>query len=323
MSNTLISDLLFQLSKQHEEEGDTWRARSMKKAAFAIKKYPDVIESGADAVKNIKGVGKGVAKRIDEILENGSLAELILDDDKIQKKNAIRELLTVTGIGPTRAKKFVNDMKIMSIDTLKSSQQEGKVKLTHHIEMGLKYYEDLKHRIPFMEITKFRLKFQKVFDEISSDIIWDICGSHRRRQSTSGDMDILFTLKNRSPNDKKNYLRSVVKGLKKANIIVDDLTISGSTKYMGFCRFSSNIMTRRLDIRYVPYKSYYTALLYFTGSKKFNVDMRNVAIEKGYSLSEYSMTHTETGEELMFNSEKEIFDKLGMTYYLPQDRNEE
>ena len=51
--------------------------------------------------------------------------------------------------------------------------------------------------------------------------------------------------------------------------------------------------------------------------------MRNIAIERGYSLSEYSMTNTETGEELTFNSEKEIFDKLGMKYCLPHDRNEE
>ena len=139
MANKLISDLLFQLAKQNEDNGNTWSGRSMKKAAFAIKNYPDEIMSGAEAVKNIKGVGKGVGKRIDEILENGSLAELILDDDEILKKNAIKELLTITGIGPTRAKKFVNEMNIVSIDTLKSAHQEGKVKLTHHIEMGIKF----------------------------------------------------------------------------------------------------------------------------------------------------------------------------------------
>jgi len=323
MSNTLISDLLFQLAKQREEDGDTWRARSMKKAALAIKKYPDVIESGADAVKNIKGVGKGVAKRIDEILENGSLSELKLDDSKIQKKNAIKQLLTVTGIGPTRAKKYVNEMNIMSIDDLKSQSQLGQVKLTHHIEMGLKYYDDLEHRIPYDEILQFKSLYQAIFSEISDNIIWDVCGSHRRGKPTSGDMDVLFTLKNRPSNDKKNYLKLVVKSMKEANILVDDLTITGSTKYMGFCKLSENNFSRRIDIRYVPYKSYYTALLYFTGSKKFNVDMRNIAIEQGYSLSEYSMTNTETSEEIMFNSEKEIFDLLGMTYCLPHDRNEE
>tara|TARA_B110000967_G_C18846427_1_gene542245 strand:- start:668 stop:1639 length:972 start_codon:yes stop_codon:yes gene_type:complete len=323
MSNTLISDLLFQLAKQREEDGDTWRARSMKKAALAINKYQDIIESGSDAVKNIKGVGKGVAKRIDEILQNGSLLELKLDDGKIKKKNAIKQLLTVTGIGPTRAKKYVNEMNIVSIDDLKSQSQQGKIKLTHHIEMGLKYYDDLEHRIPYDEILQFKSLYQAIFSEISDNIIWDVCGSHRRGQPTSGDMDVLFTLKNRSSKDKKNYLKLAVKSMKKANILVDDLTITGTTKYMGFCKLSEEMLSRRIDIRYVPFKSYYTALLYFTGSKKFNVDMRNIAIEKGYSLSEYSMTNTETGEEIMFNSEKEIFDLLGMTYCLPHDRNEE
>jgi DNA polymerase/3'-5' exonuclease PolX len=323
MSNTLISDLLFQLAKQREEDNDTWRARSMQKAASAIKKYPDVIESGADAVKNIKGVGKGVAKRIDEILENGSLLELKLDDSKIQQKNAIKQLLTITGIGPTRAKKYVNEMNIVSIDDLKAQSQQGKIKLTHHIEMGLKYYDDLEHRIPYDEILQFKSLYQAIFSEISDNIIWDVCGSHRRGQTTSGDMDVLFTLKNRSSKDKKNYLKLAVKSMKNANILVDDLTLTGNTKYMGFCKLSEGMLSRRIDIRYVPFKSYYTALLYFTGSKKFNVDMRNIAIQKGYSLSEYSMTNTETGDEIMFNSEKEIFDLLDMTYCLPHDRNEE
>jgi DNA polymerase beta len=50
---------------------------------------------------------------------------------------------------------------------------------------------------------------------------------------------------------------------------------------MGFCQLDNNPLARRIDIRYVPYKSYYTALLYYTGSKNFNIEMRSIALKWG------------------------------------------
>lgn len=46
---------------------------------------------------------------------------------------------------------------------------------------------------------------------------------------------------------------------------------------------------RRIDIRIIPHDQYYCALLYFTGSDAFNRDMRTVALEKGFTLNEYSI----------------------------------
>ena len=63
---------------------------------------------------------------------------------------------------------------------------------------GLAYYDDLKHRIPFMEIHHFKKTLEVICNQISSNIIWNICGSHRRRNSTSGDIDILLSLVNQN-----------------------------------------------------------------------------------------------------------------------------
>ena len=46
---------------------------------------------------------------------------------------------------------------------------------------------------------------------------------------------------------------------------------------------------RRIDIRLLPYDQYYCALLYFTGSDMFNKNMRGVALEKGFTLNEYTI----------------------------------
>ena len=99
---------------------------------------------------------------------------------------------------------------------------------------------------------------------------------------------------------------------------------------------------RRLDLRLVPYDSYHAAMLYFTGSDEHNKLMRNVAIEKGYKLSEYGLyrvlssptkrataatTSTSATEVKLaerpeaVESEADIFKLLGMPYKTPQERD--
>ena len=91
-----------------------------------------------------------------------------------------------------------------------------------------------------------------------------------------------------------------------------------STKYMGFSKYK-NKPVRRIDIRYIPYDSYYSALLYFTGSGDLNKKMRNIAKTKNYKLSEYGLFN-ENGEKFKVKSERDIFKLLDMEYLPPRLR---
>ena len=94
------------------------------------------------------------------------------------------------------------------------------------------------------------------------------------------------------------------------------------TKFMGFAQLP-NKNVRRIDIRFMPYESYYCALLYFTGSGNFNRKMRNVAIQMNYKLNEYGLYKINKGgkyERLLVESEKDVFDYLNMEYLPPQLR---
>ena len=80
---------------------------------------------------------------------------------------------------------------------------------------------------------------------------------------------------------------------------------------------------RRLDIRLVPYNQYYCGILYFTGSDMFNKEMRAVALEKGFTLNEYSLRPLVDGKPdkpLPVSSEKDVFDYLELPYKLPKER---
>jgi DNA polymerase/3'-5' exonuclease PolX len=116
-------------------------------------------------------------------------------------------------------------------------------------------------------------------------------------------------------------LTQLVDTLKEIGFLIDHLTESGNKKYMGVCRVVS--IARRIDIRFVDYASYYAALMYFTGSKHFNIAVRRRALEMGYSLNEYGLHEAddESKTPIPVESEKKIFDLLGIDYVAPTDRD--
>jgi DNA polymerase beta len=88
---------------------------------------------------------------------------------------------------------------------------------------------------------------------------------------------------------------------------------------MGICKLVKNYPLRRIDIRYMPYESFYSAILYFTGAKDFNRKMRYIADSMGYTLNEYGL-FDENGKPFIVTSEKDIFNILGMEYLTPDKR---
>lgn len=320
MNNTLIIQILERLLKQYKLDSSLrFKSRALEKAINSIKKYNSNIKSGDDAIKNINGVAKGIGRRIDEILETGKLKEL-KTGTKIEN-NAADNLMEVTGIGPTKAKKLV-DAGIKSIDNLRKAIQEGKISSTHHINIGLKYYEDLKNRIPRQEITLMKKILDKEIKSINKNLIFDICGSYRRGLKTSGDIDVLISNPQYISNiEKEKFLERIVKKLKEVGFILDSLTSDGAKKYMGVCKLKTSKYGRRIDIRCVNYSAFYSALIYFTGSKNFNLLMRKKAIELGYSLSEYSLKEKKSGKIIILKSEEELFNILNMDYVSPLDRD--
>ncbi len=76
----------------------------------------------------------------------------------------------------------------------------------------------------------------------------------------------------------------------------------------------------RFDLRVVPPASYGNLLQHFTGSKHHNVALREDAVRRGLSISEYSVTVVETGEEHSFATEEEVYEFLGYAWIPPELR---
>lgn len=207
--------------------------------------------------------------------------------------------------------------------------------LTHHQLVGIKYFYDIEKRIKRMEIDKINKLLQTVCAKINKDIKATICGSYRRECSSSGDIDVLLTHPCcQYPDDLKtlasNPLKKIVRVLTDIGFLVDHLTTEGNTKYMGLCQLKNYPSARRIDIRFIPYKSYGSALLYFTGSRDFNTTMRTHCLSKGYTLNEYGLyknivdkeTRKKTkGEFVPCETEEDFFTFLEYPYKTPKERN--
>ncbi len=268
-----------------------------------ISDYPKKILKGED-LQHIKGIGKGTIDRINYIL-------------KFKKSNS--ELEKVYGIGKKNIVKF-QEMGIDTFEKLLQAKNNG-MKLSKQILIGIKYFNKYKINIPRIEITYINKYLKSILKKINKNLSIEVCGSYRRKNKTSDDIDILLFNKTQvKSKDIKinNYLKIFVEILEKKNFLLDNLSF-GDTKYSGFCKFGKQPI-RRIDIRYIPYESLYTSLLYFTGSYKFNIYIRKIAIKKGYKLNEYQLYNNKLKKKEIIKSEKEIFDILGIEYVPPENR---
>lgn len=296
--NNLISNLLYE-----KPANFSFKVNSFKKTINIIKEFNFEIKS-SEQLKNVKGIGKGTIERINEILQNGNLQENKNVEKKQKNISDFNKLQTITGIGPAKAKQLIE--KKITFDNLIKNPTDSMLKeLTHHQLIGIKYYHDILKRIDndiIYNVEQYLKKF---------DIKFNICGSYRRKQETSGDIDILIL-------EEKKSLKDIVNVLKEHKFIIDNLTDDGKTKYMGICKTSKS-HAMRIDIRLIPKISYPFALLYFTGSKKTNTYMRNIAIKAGYKLSEYGL-YDKDNNFISLNTEKDIFEFLHLPYLSPEKR---
>lgn len=318
----LIISNLESLKKTYlHDDSKKWNLKALSSAINSIKKYEGEILNGAQLEKDIKGVGEKIAKRIDEILETGSLKELNNISSNDKSNDNLENLLLITGVGPARAKKWLAE-GIKNIDDVREAIKNNKITATHHIDIGIKYYEDFQKMIPRGEIDIMKGIISTSMKKVDSKLIFEICGSYRRGVSESGDIDILVSHPDHLENiSEEKFLERIVKELTKKKFIIGNLTSKGNTKFMGVCKIDESPYARRIDIRVIDYSSYYTSLLYFTGSKNFNLYLRNKALENNYTLNEYSLTELTTNKAYLLKSEEEIFDILKIPYLTPKERN--
>ena len=306
-NNEKFISILAQLEDYSNRQGKPFQSKAYKKAQELIMEITEDLKS-VEQLDNIDGIGSSIKNKFKEFLETGTLKTL-----EEEKNNPINILTNVYGIGPQKAKDLIKD-NINTIEDL----EKNKNKLNDKQLIGLKYYYDLLERIPRSEIIEYQKIFTEIFEEvkINDDAKFEIVGSFRRGAETSGDIDIII-------NDKTTF-DAFVKSLIDKNVLIELLT-DGVTKKLTIARLNKESKPRRIDFLYSAPDEYAFAVLYFTGSKTFNVFMRSIAKQLNLTLNEHGLSEFKDkvkGKKIdkLFPDEESIFNHLNMEYKKPEER---
>jgi DNA polymerase (family 10) len=135
-------------------------------------------------------------------------------------------------------------------------------------------------------------------------------GSLRRGRETVGDLDLLAT----GPACEPDVVAAAVEYVATLPLI-DKLMARGQNKVTFTLR--NNL---QVDVRLLPRKSYGAALQYFTGSKHHNVALRQRAIKRGLTLSEYALLRLEDNVIVASETEEAIYNALDLDDIPPELR---
>lgn len=221
------------------------------------------------------------------------------------------------GIGPVRAAQLAA-VGVHTIRDLEHALESGKVTLLDASAFALRYYTDLRQRIPRTMTDQIWARLSAKLHAVDAEIIAEVAGSYRRGAATSGDIDIIAST--------KTSMIDFVNGLADDQQFVGALAV-GPTRATFLYRC---VQVCQVDLLIVPRENYVPALLYFTGSGDFNERMRAKAKAAGYRLNQLGLwrlsdnhTHKFDGKtyaRVDVQTEQDIFAAIGMKYVEPQDR---
>ncbi|MBN2027473.1 MAG: DNA polymerase/3'-5' exonuclease PolX [Actinobacteria bacterium] len=262
-------------------------------------------------LRKYPGIGEGIAKKILEFREKGSISKL--EELKEEVPLELISLLKVPNLGPKRAKQVYDELGIRTIEELQEAAEENR--LAGLPGLGPKAEQNILEGIRHMKTTSGRLPLNRAH-HIQQEIIelmlaripgLDIspAGSLRRMKETIGDIDILVSSK-----DAEKVMEAFV-----TLPLVDRLLLRGDTK--------SSVLTGeglQVDLRVVLAKEYGAALQYFTGSQSHNVRVREIAKKAGKKINEYGVFRVSDNRRLAGKTEEEVYKSLGMACPPPEIR---
>jgi len=316
VKNREIAGILYQMAELLELHAENrFKIIAYSRAARAIESLTEDIEQVCrdGRLEGIPGVGKAIAEKIKEYLRTGRIQshqDLLADTPQ-----GLAELLQISGLGPKTVFMLHEKLDITNLDELEKAAREHRIRRLPR--MGV-----VREKNILKSIERYRKRSNRILYSTAESIVDEIltylggieglehataAGSYRRRKETVGDIDILATAAR-----PEEIVAAFVK-----MPLVEEVLAKGPTK-------ASVIMndTIQVDLRIVEHRSYGTVLQYFTGSKEHNVSMRQLALDRGYSLSEYSLTRLANGQDLFFDQEEEVYQALGLQYIPPELRED-
>lgn len=264
-------------------------------------------------LKEIPGVGKAIADKIDELLRTGKLE--FLEKLKEEVPPGLADWLQVPGLGPKKVAMIWKELGITTLAELSQAATEGKLrtmagmgaKSEAQILTGIESLSRRSGRIPLGRAYPLAQQIISTLKQIPGVSAAEPAGSLRRMRATVGDLDILVAATDSGPViDAFTTLPGVIR-------------IHGKGDIKASIEFGDGV---RAQVWVHRPEKFGTALQYATGSKDHNVQLRQLALEKGLSLSEHALTKTDGSGEILCATEQEVYAALGLPWIPPELRED-
>jgi DNA polymerase (family 10) len=293
--------------------GNVFRIRAYERAAQNIESLSQDIEEFVkeERLLEIPGIGRDLSERVREFIKTGKIK--IYQDLKLSIPAGLLDLLNIPSVGPKTAKLLYEKLKIKSVSDLEKAILKNKLKgifgikekTIENISKGIEILKRGRERMNLAEATLLAQDFLAPLKKLPQVKNISLAGSLRRQKETVRDIDILVA------SDKPKKIVDAFVSLP----IVKDILAHGPTK--ASVRTKNDVQA---DCRVVEEKSFGAALIYFTGSKNFNIKLRRIAIKKGLKVNEYGIF--KGSRAIAGSSEEEAFKALGMRY-IPAELRED
>jgi len=316
MQNPDIARLFDEVADLLEiQDANPFRVRAYRNAARTIRDFPeplaDLVRAGTKDLTDIAGIGDDLAKKITAIVTTG---ELPLRKELASKLPAgLLDLLRIPGLGPKRVKLLYKKLKVKSAADLAAALDTGKVQKLKGF--GPKMEEKMRAGIGQAQVGERRLLLNEAEVQATAVVAYleagggiaqiEVAGSYRRRRETIGDLDIVVTA------DGKDSAKVMDRFATYGEVA--EVISKGETRATVKLRGGLQV-----DLRAVEPDAYGAALVYFTGSKAHNIELRKIAQEQGYKLNEYGLfkgTRRAAGK-----TEQDVYATLGLDWIAPELR---
>jgi DNA polymerase (family X) len=316
--NDVLAEQFDLLADLMELEGaDSFRIGAYRKASARIRETPSSVAQLAldGKAKLLQGIGKTIEAKIVEVVADGEIHALT--KRKAEVPAEVATFMRLPGLGPKTARRIWKELGITTVDGLKAAAEAQQ--LRGHAGIGAGTEEKIATALakpqaaqgPRRSLLGTTLpKLRAVVDELRehpASVEVSLAGSARRMRETVRDLDIIATATD--PQALVDHFCTLP--------FVVDVAAKGSTK--------ATVVSHegyRFDLRVVPPESYGNLLQHFTGSKSHNVALREDAVRRGFSVSEYSVTEVESGEEHHFAREEDVYRFLGYDWIPPELRED-
>ncbi|HEV8073437.1 MAG TPA: DNA polymerase/3'-5' exonuclease PolX [Opitutaceae bacterium] len=331
MTKNDIADVLNEIGTLLELKGENpFKVRAYHSGARVLEGIEDAELAELireQRLESVKGLGEALAQKISELHTTGRLK--FYEQLKASIAPGLVEMLQIPGLGAKKVRALHEKLGLDSIAALAAACTDGRVaeldgfgeKSQEKILTGIKNREAYGKRHLWWEAWLRAEPILAGLRALPQVVRAESAGSLRRGLETIGDLDFLVAASEVAP---------VVEWFTRMPE-VQEVTAQGETK--ASVRFASGLQA---DLRLVPEDQFVFALHHFTGSKDHNVQMRQRALARGLSLSEWGLVPAEgegTAKEKAekekaekrksgkaVKSEEDIFKALGLHFIPPELR---